>query len=74
VLLLSQGWRRFTTGPFTCSVVEGNHLWPLQKEAKAAWLTEIVEHLNRLVPAGKQQHEAAGPPLQSELLQLLPGL
>lgn len=43
-----QEWQRFTSGPFSCTRIEGNHLWPLQKEAKAVWLSKVVEGLRKL--------------------------
>lgn len=43
-----QGWARFTTGAFSCRQVEGNHLWPLDREAKRAWLEAIAVELGRL--------------------------
>lgn len=43
-----QQWNRFTTGCFTCSPVDGTHLWPLHKEPKTAWLQQIVNHLGQL--------------------------
>ena len=43
-----RGWQRFTTAGFECLSVEGHHLWPLDKQAKTAWLGMIVERLNAL--------------------------
>lgn len=40
-----QGWSKFTTGAFSLSRVEGNHLWPLDKEPKGAWLAVIASGL-----------------------------
>ena len=40
-----QGWSKFTTGAFSLSRVEGNHLWPLDKEPKGAWLAAIASGL-----------------------------
>ncbi|KAF5835551.1 Alpha/Beta hydrolase protein [Dunaliella salina] len=37
-----QGWRAFTTA------IEGNHLWPLNKEPKLRWLQLITDQLARL--------------------------
>ncbi|KAL6762042.1 Alpha/Beta hydrolase protein [Haematococcus lacustris] len=48
-----RAWGRFTTGPFSASQAAGNHLWPLQKEHKAAWLSAIVENLRKLQAAGQ---------------------
>jgi len=39
------GWQRFTTGSFELIKIDGHHLWPLVKEAKAQWLSSIVEHM-----------------------------
>ena len=44
----AQGWARFTNGPFRLLRVEGNHLWPLQREGKAAWLQAVAEGLQQL--------------------------
>ena len=41
-----RGWQSFTTAAFSCAAVEGNHLWPLDKVAKAAWLQAIVAELS----------------------------
>ena len=41
------GWRRFTTGSFLLHKIEGNHLWPLAKQAKSQWLTSIVDHIEQ---------------------------
>ncbi len=43
-----QGWKQFSSGPFKCLRVEGNHLWPLDKEAKSTWLQTIANELARL--------------------------
>lgn len=40
-----QAWQAFTTGPFTCAQIQGNHLWPLDKIAKTQWLQAIVNSL-----------------------------
>ena len=42
------GWRRFTAAEFQCHCIEGNHLWPQDRDAKAAWLTEVVNGIGRL--------------------------
>ena len=39
------GWRKFTTGSFQLIEIQGNHLWPLMKEAKQQWLASIVDHI-----------------------------
>ena len=44
-----QGWQRFTTGRFKCAEIDGNHLWPLNKDAKKAWLEQAVEELRAVV-------------------------
>lgn len=44
-----QGWRAFTTGAFSCSMVPGNHLWPLDKEAKRLWLEAVAAELPRML-------------------------
>lgn len=43
-----QGWRSFTTGRFECDAINGNHLWPLQPDAKRAWLSAIAQALEAL--------------------------
>jgi hypothetical protein len=45
-----RGWQRFTTGAFECLQVQGHHLWPLDKEPKAAWLGMIAERLQGMKP------------------------
>jgi medium-chain acyl-[acyl-carrier-protein] hydrolase len=42
-------WERFTARKFECLPCEGHHLWPLEKEAKAQWLTQIVERVSGLI-------------------------
>lgn len=42
-------WERFTKGAFKCEAIEGNHLWPLDKIAKAAWLEEVVTELGAFI-------------------------
>lgn len=43
-----QGWQRFTSsGDFACCEVGGNHLWPLDKDAKRCWLEAIVGELKQ---------------------------
>ena len=37
-----RGWSAFTTGAFSMTEIHGNHLWPLDKESKVAWLENIV--------------------------------
>jgi surfactin synthase thioesterase subunit len=43
------GWQRWTARSFTCSPMCGNHLWPLDREHKQAWLTAIVQELGRVL-------------------------
>lgn len=45
---LLQGWSKFTASAFRCLRVEGNHLWPLDKEAKRGWLEVIAGELGEL--------------------------
>ena len=40
------GWQHFTTGQFSCAAIDGNHLWPLDKDAKKVWLQHIVDELH----------------------------
>lgn len=42
------GWQRFTTAEFAVTEIEGNHLWPLKKAAKADWLSKIAAKLQEL--------------------------
>ena len=35
-------------GEFHCEAVQGNHLWPADKVAKAHWLNRIVQELDKL--------------------------
>ncbi|GAX80583.1 hypothetical protein CEUSTIGMA_g8020.t1 [Chlamydomonas eustigma] len=44
-----QEWHRFTEGPFTCTAIHGNHLWPLQRAPKQQWLSDIVAKLQCLM-------------------------
>lgn len=39
---LVAGWQRFTGRGCSLETIDGNHLWPLQKPAKAEWLTRIA--------------------------------
>lgn len=41
-------WRQFTRGPFSCSRVDGNHLWPLDKTSKVEWQEHIVKELEEM--------------------------
>jgi len=49
-----QGWQSFTTGPFSCTPIEGNHLWPLDKHAKVIWLQAIVQELDAMTSPASQ--------------------
>mmetsp|Transcript_281 Transcript_281/g.407 ORF Transcript_281/g.407 Transcript_281/m.407 type:complete len:365 (+) Transcript_281:264-1358(+) len=39
------GWQEFTSGKFEIVEVEGNHLFPLDKEPKTLWLQHIADRL-----------------------------
>lgn len=41
-----KGWRQFTRGDFECHAIDGNHLWPLDKASKTAWLQHIARKLD----------------------------
>jgi surfactin synthase thioesterase subunit len=43
-----RGWQKFTRKPFSIHAIEGNHLFPLQKEQKLEWLLKIVQGLEGL--------------------------
>lgn len=43
------GWSAFTSQTFELEEIEGNHLWPLDKASKVAWLEKIVDSLNSLI-------------------------
>ena len=49
-----KGWQSFTTGPFSCTPIEGNHLWPLDKHAKMIWLQAIVQELDAMSSPASQ--------------------
>ncbi|DBA87618.1 TPA: hypothetical protein ACH3X1_004636 [Trebouxia sp. C0004] len=49
-----KGWQSFTTGPFSCTPIEGNHLWPLDKHAKVVWLQAIVHELDTMSSPASQ--------------------
>jgi len=36
-------------GPFQCTPIAGNHLWPLQKESKQEWQQQITHRISKLV-------------------------
>eukprot|EP00798_Chlamydomonas_sp_ICE-L_P020966 gene20966-27821_t len=38
---LVEEWGRFTCGAFSCTEIDGGHLWPLEKDAKKQWLSQI---------------------------------
>lgn len=42
-----RGWQNFTTGSFQLISIDGNHLWPLMKEAKTQWLRSIVDRIEK---------------------------
>ena len=41
-------WKRFTRGRYSCTSVDGHHLWPADKTAKSYWLAAIVMELEQL--------------------------
>ena len=43
-----QGWAAHTSASFDLIQIEGHHLWPTQKEAKAGWLQHIVQVCEQL--------------------------
>jgi surfactin synthase thioesterase subunit len=47
-----KGWEKFlgegAGGRFELRMIDGNHLWPLDKEAKAEWLQHIVVELEKM--------------------------
>lgn len=49
-----KGWQSYTTGPFSCTPIEGNHLWPLEKHAKVTWLQAIVHELDAMSSSASQ--------------------
>lgn len=49
-----KGWQSFTTRPFSCTHIEGNHLWPLDKHAKVIWLQAIVHELDAMSSPASQ--------------------
>ena len=49
-----QMWQKLmASGEFSCEAVEGNHLWPMDKAAKAHWLGRIAEELEKLNKSGR---------------------
>ena len=42
------GWAAHTSASFSLVCIEGHHLWPTQKEAKAVWLQHIVDVCDKL--------------------------
>jgi surfactin synthase thioesterase subunit len=44
-----RGWARFTRGAVRAERVAGNHLWPLDRAAKAEWLGRIAARLDGLL-------------------------
>ena len=43
-----EGWAAHTSGSFELTEVEGHHLWPLDRQAKARWLQHIVRDCQHL--------------------------
>jgi len=47
-----KGWEKFlgegAGGRFELRMIDGNHLWPLDKKAKAEWLQQIVDELEKM--------------------------
>ena len=43
-----KGWQAFTTGQFSCTAIDGNHSWPLDKHATMIWLQHIVDELHAM--------------------------
>jgi surfactin synthase thioesterase subunit len=39
-------WAQFTTKTFQIEKIKGNHLWPLDKNAKSVWLESIVNFMS----------------------------
>ena len=39
-------WAQFTTKTFQIEKIKGNHLWPLDKNAKSVWLENIVNFMS----------------------------
>lgn len=42
-----QAWERLTTGVFEVHRIEGNHLWPMEKDGKFDWQEIITDTLDR---------------------------
>ena len=40
------GWARFFGGGFELLRIDGNHLWPLDRDGKREWLAAIAERLD----------------------------
>ncbi|KAL4515951.1 hypothetical protein Ndes2526B_g00665 [Nannochloris sp. 'desiccata'] len=43
-----KAWGEMCSGSFQCEEVDGNHLWPADKVAKAHWLGRIVDEMNKI--------------------------
>jgi medium-chain acyl-[acyl-carrier-protein] hydrolase len=43
-----KAWKEMCSGSFQCEKVDGNHLWPADKVAKAHWLGRIVDELKKI--------------------------
>jgi medium-chain acyl-[acyl-carrier-protein] hydrolase len=53
-----RGWARLAGGRFSAEAVDGNHLWPLERGAKAVWLVRVAEELGAALGAGGGAGEA----------------
>lgn len=42
------GWSAFTSKTFQLDAIDGNHLWPLDKASKVAWLQRIVDDVQKI--------------------------
>jgi medium-chain acyl-[acyl-carrier-protein] hydrolase len=47
-----RGWARLAGGRFSAEAVDGNHLWPLERGAKAAWLARVAAELGAALGGG----------------------
>lgn len=56
-----KGWKEETTGmPFEFVEIDGHHLFPLDKEPKAIWLTKIAKGLDGVMELIDLKAEYAG--------------
>lgn len=46
---MCEGWKEFTTGKFNLVIIDGHHLFPLQKEVKPTWLKAIADGLDSIL-------------------------